>query len=417
MTPEPRGVVAPEQMYHAVLINHKTCSLDTVRTFSSPGLDEIYSTLSGAAPGLVVLSTCNRVELYWYGEEVEGVVSMIRDFFLDKTGMDPLECASILHGDDVARHLFRVASGIESLMVGENEILAQVRQAAEEAARRGTLDPYLKLLFHRAVVAGKRARRETRISAGAVSIPLVAARLASEELGGLEGRIVVIIGAGEAAAIMAEAVVKEKPGRLVIVNRTPGRARRLAEKLGAEWGGLEMLPKLLGEADTVLVAVGGPVLGRDILDRYARPGLLVIDVSMPPAVEASDKASIRWIDDLKPIAEKNRRLREAEIPRVERIVEEEVQVFEKLVRRRAADEVLARIMERAEIIRRRELERALQALSSRGAALDGASFIVEAMSRSIVRKVLQPVFNAAREAAERGDFARLELMLRILGGE
>ena len=417
MSAKPRGALSPEQMYHAVLVSHKTCSLDIVRALSSPGLDEIYSTLSGVAPGLVVLSTCNRVELYWYGEEVEGVVSMIRDFFLDKTGVDPLECAAILHGDDVARHLFRVASGIESLMVGENEILAQVRQAAEEAARRGTLDHYLKLLFHRAVVAGKRARRETRISAGAVSIPLVAARLASEKLGGLEGRTVVVVGAGEAAAIMADAVVKQRPGRIVIVNRTPSRARRLAEMLGAEWGGLEALPELLGEADAVLVAVGGPVLSRDMLDRHAKPGLLVIDVSMPPAVEDSDKASILWIDDLKPVAEKNRRLREAEIPRVEQIVEEEVRVFRKLVRRRAADEVLAKIMERAENIRRRELERALQALSSKGAALDGASFIIEAMSRSIVRKVLQPVFNAAREAAEKGDFIRLELMLRMLGGE
>ena len=417
MEPEPRGAMAPEQLYHAVLINHKTCSLDAVRTLSSPGLDEIYSTLSGAAPGLVVLSTCNRVELYWYGEEVEGVVSMISEFFINKTGMDPLECAAILHGDDVVRHLFRVASGIESLMVGENEILAQVRQAAEEAARRGTLDPYLRLLFHRAVVAGKRARRETRISAGAVSIPLVAARLASEEMGGLEGRTVVIVGAGEAAAIMAEAVAKQKPGRLIVVNRTPGKAKRLAEMLDAEWGGLDMLPKLLGEADVILVAVSGPVLSRDMLDLYARQGLLVIDISMPPAVEGSSRVSTRWIDDLKPIAEKNRRLREAEIPRVERIVEEEVQLFRRLVRRRAADEVLARIMERAESIRKRELERALQALSSRGAAPDGASFIVEAMSRSIVRKVLQPVFSAAREAAERGDFARLKLMLKILGGE
>lgn len=417
MTHRPRGGLAPEQMYHAVLVNHKNCSLEVVRALSSPGLGEIYSALSGAAPGLVVLSTCNRVELYWYGEEVEGVVSMIRDFFLDRAGVDPLECATTLHGDAVAFHLFRVASGIESLMVGENEILVQVRQAAEEAARRGTLDPYLKLLFHRAVVVGKRARRETRISAGAVSIPLVAAKLASEKLGGLEGRTIVIVGAGEAAAIMAEAVAKQKPGRLVVVNRTPGRAKRLAEKLGAEWGGLEALPDLLGEADAVLVAVGGSVLSRATLNRYAKPGLLVIDVSMPPAVEGSDKASILWIDDLKPVAEKNRRMRESEIPRVEQIVEEEVKVFRKLVRRRIADEVLAKIMERAESIRRRELERALQALGSKGVALDGASFIVESMSRSIVRKVLQPVFDAAREAAEKGDFTHLELMLRMLGGE
>ena len=417
MMPKPRGTLFPEEMYHAVLTNHKTCGLDVVRDLASPGLDEIYSALSGAAPGLVVLSTCNRFEVYWYGEEVDGVSSMLREFFLGRTGIDVLECASIVHGEEVARHLFRVASGIESLMVGENEILLQVRQAAEEAARRGMLDPFLKLLFHRAVVSGRRARMETRISAGATSIPLVAARLAEEELGGLEGRTVVVVGAGEAATIMAESMAKRGPGRLIIVNRTPARARRLAERLGAEWGGLELLPCLLEEADAILVAAGGRVLDSATLDRYAKPGLLIIDISMPPAVEGSPKATIRWIDHLKPIAEKNRRLREAEIPKVERIVEEEVSVFKKLVRRKAADEVLARIMERAETIRRRELERAFQALSSRSAALDGAGFIVEAMSRSIVRKILQPVFNAAREAAEKGDFKRLELMLKVLGGE
>ncbi len=401
--------------YHALLINHRLSGLDAVRAASSIPPKEIYLGLIGAVPELTVLSTCNRFEIYWYGEQTERVTEILLDL-LSRRVIDVSEKAEIVHGLTTVEHLFRVASGVDSLLLGENEILGQVKQAMEDASMRGSLGPYLRLLFHRAVIVGKRVRRETEISKGALSVPSAAIRLAEETLSGLEGKKVVIIGAGKAGGLLAT-MLSSKGANLCILNRTVHRARSLAERVGARWGGLDRIRDELITSEAVFLAVsGGPILSREDL-----PGrdLLIVDISVPPAIsDPGPNARLVTMEDLERIVEENRGRREKELPKVESILSEEIELFVRLLNRRVADEVLERVVSRAEEIRKRELRRAISSLKSKGVEVEGdVKFLLEMMSRSIVRKVLHPVFMYARMAAERGDMSRLNQIAEMLCGD
>ncbi len=402
--------------YHAFLINHKVSGLDAVKMASSIPSKEIYLGLIGAVPELAVLKTCNRFEIYWYGEQVERVTDVLLGL-LSKRTTDVSERAKVIHGLDVVKHLFRVASGVDSLLLGENEILGQVKRAMEEASMRGALGPYLRLLFHRAVITGKRVRRETEISKGVLSIPSAAVKLAEELLGGLEGRRVVVVGAGKAGELLASAL-SSKGVDLCILNRTVYKAKTLAERLKARWGGLDRMKEELALSEVVFLAVsGGPILSRKDLPEGRE--LLIVDISVPPVVsDLGSEARLVTIDNLKKVVEENRKRREKELPKVEAILGEETELFIKLLNRKVADEILAKVVSRAEDIRKRELSRVMSSLKSRGIAVEGdVEFLLEMMSRSIVRKVLHPVFMYARMAAERGDISRLNQIAEMLCGD
>lgn len=406
----------PESLYRAVVISHKTCGMRGVERASMLPLPQLYGMLWNRLGGPVILATCNRVEVYWHGGDEEAVEDVRRmfDALADVGG-----CMAVLRGLEAARHLFRVAAGLDSMMIGETEILGQVSEALREALRHGEPNPYVEFLFNRAVHVGRRARRETGISKGAISIPLASVRVAERILGGLKDKRVLIIGAGTAASIIASEAASRKPTRILILNRTVKKARRLAEKLGAEWGGLSMLPQVLGEFNVVFVAVSGaPTLLPASLLQEAEARPLIVDISTPPAAEHVEGARIITLDSLRREAEENAARRRAEALKAEALVEEEVKLFLRLVRRMEADRVVSAITMKAEIIRRKEVERAFRALKARGLYTgDGASGIIEAMSRSIARKILQPVYEAARRAAEEGDYSRLSLILELFGGD
>jgi glutamyl-tRNA reductase len=289
---------------------------------------------------LSVLSTCNRTEIYSLVRDVARGQGLIRQAVEEQKGVRHLSNGRytfVLEGESAARHLFRVAAGIESLMVGEPQILGQVRDAHKLADHHRVAGAVLTRLFNSALRAGKRARTETDIGRGTVSVAYAAIEMALKVFDGLEKQTVIVVGAGETGELVARHMAEQRPARLLIVNRTLDRAAQLAAELGGEAHGLEDLPGLVGDASVVVTATSArePLLRveqlRKVVRRRGSSPLVLIDISNPrniePDVARLDSVFLYDLDALQEIAEQNRARRAKEIPRVEAIVEEEVAQF------------------------------------------------------------------------------------------
>jgi glutamyl-tRNA reductase len=292
---------------------------------------------AGASPDLgelLLVSTCNRTEVYAVGADAGRAETAVRAAVVRARGGDwlaPGPHRYRLHGAAAARHLCRVACGLDSLLVGEPEILGQVRAGAALARGAGALGPVLDRLARAALDAGRRARTETRIGVGATSAAAAAVALAERALGGLAGRDALVIGAGQAASLALDRLARRKPARLRIVNRTPEAARRLAAGR-AEAHGLDALPALLAEADAVIAAASAPeplvtpaTAGPALAARAGRP-LVVVDLCVPPVIDlgltAAPPVTLYGVDDLREAVGRTLDARRREAPLVERIAAE-----------------------------------------------------------------------------------------------
>lgn len=296
---------------------------------------------SGAIEEAVVVSTCNRSELYGVAEESskslpDTLVSYFSEFH--KLPLGELNGRIYQHaGSEAARHLFRVVSGLDSMMVGEAEILGQVREAYKRAAGNGSTGPVLHRLFQNALEVGKRVRAETEIGTRPVSVAAAGVKLAERIFGDLKGHRALIVGAGAVAEQVIENLRMRGIGELELVNRSFTRAEEVAQRMGGkalEWADLEAA---IARPEIIVVSVSGSahVLTRTMLEgaMLARSGraLCVIDLSVPrgvePEVEGMYNVYLFNVDHLGGIVEQNKKSREAEIPRVEGIVDEHVNKF------------------------------------------------------------------------------------------
>ena len=397
----------------AVAITHKWAPLDVVGAYETR-VDEAYAALEGTAEELVVLATCNRFEVYALSPS-PGFYVRLEEFL----GEDSRFVRSF-RGLEAARHLFRVAAGLESAILGENEILGQVSRAYEEARRRGTVGKYMSLLFHYAVKVGKLVRTKTMISYGSVGAPGAAVHAAEKVLGGFNGRTVLVVGAGEAGSIIARLVRQRAPrARILVANRTLEKAVRLAEEVRGEAYPLEELPRLIPLADVVFVAVtvDKPLLTRSMLES-AKRGALVVDISNPPAVEHPVPGHLGYIglQGLEQVIRETLELRLREVPRAERIVEEQLGLFAKAWRRRAADEAIAVFMEYARRVAEEEVEEFISRL--RGAGVDGAAVEASrAFAESLVKKLYRPLIVYAHGLAVNGEARQLDELVELFRRE
>jgi glutamyl-tRNA reductase len=357
------------------------------------GLHEVYDAAA-------ILSTCNRTEVYITNQTPVSSTSVIRALASVRRVAVP-EGAEFYHleGDDAIRHLFRVASGIESLVVGEFEILGQVRAAFSAATAAGSTSSVLARLFHAAIRAGRRARDETQVSAHGVSVSATAVALVRQALGDLRRKCVLIVGAGDAARLTAQALTSAGTGRILVSTRTFERARDIASELGALAYPFEEMPSLLREADIVISSTSAPehvISRRDIeaaLDGRGQRPLVLVDIAVPrdidPAVAGLHGVSLFDIDDLQAQAEENLEARLNEVAAVEVVVEQEVERFRDWLDTRDVIPTIARLEARAENARRREVERTLARMP--GLTTQDRKRL-EAMTRAIVRRILhEPV--------------------------
>ncbi|HEV2999088.1 MAG TPA: glutamyl-tRNA reductase [Solirubrobacteraceae bacterium] len=326
-------------------ISHKTAPVALREKLALPA-PQLPAFLQGlvATPALqeaVAISTCNRTELYLVASDdgVEGESAAL-GALAGRAGIRPTELAEVIYSPrncDAARQLFRVTAGLESMIVGESEVQGQVKRAYEAALEAGTTGPLTNRLFGAALAAGKRVRAETGIGAGAASVSSVAVDLATEVLGDLAGRPVVIIGAGETSELTAQALAARGVTTIFVANRRADRARSLAERFGGTVLPLDRLPDQLEHADVLLCATASPhaIVEREELElvmrnRGGRP-LLILDIAVPRDVEAAcgDLDGVRLVDmdGLQRVVARNLRVREDEAARGEAIVEEEIGRF------------------------------------------------------------------------------------------
>ncbi|MEC9302016.1 MAG: glutamyl-tRNA reductase [Acidobacteriota bacterium] len=383
-------------------INHDTAPVDLRErlNFSEGDLSETLVALS-TRPGCgeaVVLSTCNRVELYVRCDDLDEARTELTRFLSDFHGVDPAALAPHLYGlasSEAAQHLFRVAAGLDSLVVGEPQILGQVKEAYTTASEIGCTGSLLNKLFHCSFAAGKRVRSETELGEGAVSISYAAVALARKIFGSLADHDVLLVGAGEMSELTAVHLKAQQVSRIVVINRTASQAENLAEKIGGEAIPWTEMQQVLTTTDVVVTATGSPTpiitsnqVEAVMRTRRNRP-LFIMDIAVPRDVEASagtiEQVFLYNIDDLQAIVSENLARRSAQITKAEVIVAEEVNGFMTWLRSRRAVPTLVALRQRFEVIRQAELKRLESKLASLAPA-DRAR--VEDVTRLIVEKLL-----------------------------
>ena len=363
----------------------------------------------------VILSTCHRTEIYVVAERFHGGVQDIRHFLTGLAFLPPEDFSDHLftyHDESAASHLFGVAAGLESVVLGESQILGQVRSAWERARDEGAAGSRLSALFRHALEVGKRARSETAIGRGVTSLSQAAVALATHRLGTLEGRKLVLLGAGEMGEGMAHDLATSadaSPGHgpeVVVASRTRQRAARVAEKVGADVVDLTELPAALATADVLLSSTGSPtvVLGpadlMPIMAPRAHQPLLIVDMGMPrdvdPAVSALPGVTLLDLADLQAFVEAGLDERRKEVSRVRAIVDDEVVRFQDAVAERQAAPLVTALRERADDLRRSELARYKNRLEGLDARQQEA---VAALTHSILAKLLHEPTVRLKESA------------------
>jgi len=352
-------------------LSHRTAPVDLRESvdFSRGGAGEALAALAGRgiSKEMVVLSTCNRAEIYAVAGP-DGPDAIAR-FFAEYHELPLARLTDHLyvrHGDEAARHLFRVAAGLDSLVVGEPQILGQVKTAYSTASDRGYTSAVINRLFHTAFGVGKRVRTETGLSEGAVSVSYAAIALARKIFGDLTGLNVLILGAGGMAKLTGTHL-KARVRQITIASRTLAAADRLARELGGQAVAWSDLTSVLSTADIVITATGAvdPVLTRASVADVMRPRrqrpLFIIDIAVPrdvqPSVGDLEQVFLYNIDDLQGIVKENLTRRSSELERAEAIVAEEVAKFTAWLHSREVIPTVVALRDRFETIRQSELAR------------------------------------------------------------
>lgn len=372
----------------------------------------------------VVLSTCNRTEVYAVAEKFHPAYADLRDFLSELAFLPPEAFADHLYvhdGADAASHLFAVASGIDSAVVGEAEILGQVRHAWERAQGEGAAGSRLNLLFRHALEIGKRARTDTGIGRHVASVSTAAVAMAAEHLGELEGRAILVLGAGEMGDGMVRALAAKGVTDIRIANRTRDRAEELAERVGGRAIRLADLDASLAEVDLLLTGTGATSMLLEHADiarvmgvRAGRP-LLVVDVAVPRDVDPSAAelpgVTLLDMDDLRAFAEAGQAERRREVDAVRSLVGIELDRYIAHSSAREVAPLVTSLHDRAETVRQAEIDRFRARL---GELDDRQADAVEALTRGIVAKLLHDPTVSLKDAAGTPKGERLSQALRDL---
>ena len=373
------------------------------------------------------LQTCYRVELYArLTSGVDDARSELIDALSRAHGVERellIDHLYVHSGDGVARHLCRVAAGLDSLVLGESEILGQVGDAFDAGRAAGSVGPGLSLLFRTAITSGRRARAETAIGANAATASSMALALAEGVLGDLRDKRVLVVGAGRVGLQTLKALAGRGVGQTAVANRTRERAIEVAERFGATAHGLDELGNALSWADVAVTATASetPVLGaelvREAVSRRANRPLVLVDLAVPADVErgAGAVAGVRLfdVDDLRVGLDDSMAARLREVPGVEAIVDDEVESFSRRYRELDVEPLVSALRRQADGIREQELERALRDL---GDVDPATAERIEHLSRTLVKKLLHEPTVRLRERAGTGDADEVADAVRELFG-
>jgi glutamyl-tRNA reductase len=404
-------------------VNHKTAPIE-LRERIAISRDELAETTRalGEMPGVsecMIVSTCNRVEIL---ASLETAGTDLIEFLHQRFGLAPAELAPHIyeHRDQEAvRHLFRMAASLDSMVVGEPQILGQVKEAFAIAKLSGTIAGQLEHLLQSAFAAAKKARSETGIGSNSVSIASVAVDMARKIFGSLQGRTVFLVGAGKMSELAARHLIQQGAASVLVTNRTYERARRMAEEFeGAVTPSVvafEDLYETASSADIVISSTGAPhhifrpEHGQAFLQRRRNRPMFFIDIAVPrdvdPAMNKLDGIFVYDIDDLQQVAVSHMEERSRQAIDAETLIEAEVQRFHARQRAVNVAPAIVALQRKAEEIRLAEIQR----LHSRLGVLSAEQLeAVEVLTRGLVNKFLHPPMQALKQAAREGDSARLD---------
>ncbi len=366
-----------------------------------------------------VLSTCNRTEIYAACSDAEGLGRAVVTLLAERFGVASLaDCTYMFNDEEAYRHLFLVASGLDSMVIGEPQILGQVKEAHRSARLLGYAGSFLDHAFNRAFQVAKRVRTETRIGYNPVSISSMAVGLARKIFGEFSQRQILVIGAGEMCGIALKHFRKEGLEKVFVTNRTFSNAQRLAEETQGVACSFDDIPALLGKVDMVLSSTGAesPIVEKAMVQgvmrkRKMRP-LFFIDIAVPrdiePAVNDLENVYLYDIDDLKELSQAHLSDRLEESNRAHKIVDEEVEKFHHKLKELEMNPLIGRIRENMEIIRTGELKKALQKLKTADPEMIRQ---LDMLTRAIVNKIVHPHLMMIKK---NGSPAVLDLMKSLL---
>ncbi len=389
----------------ALGLNHHTAPL-AIRervVFHVERLRDALTELKGAfSPEAAILSTCNRTELYLAGDERPDLAQWLARYH----HVDPAELQPYLYAlpsEQAVRHAFRVASGLDSMVLGEPQILGQMKDAARAAESAGTLGTVLHKLFQRSFAVAKEVRTTTSVGAASVSMAAAAVKLAARIFPSLKDQNVLLIGAGEMIDLCATHFAAQAPARIAVANRTLERGERLAARFNARAIELRALPEQLHEYDIVVSCTASslPILGKGLVERAVRARrhrpIFMVDLAVPrdiePEVAELDDVFLYTIDDLGTIVSENLDARRSAVEQAEAIIDTQVGQFMHWMKVRETVPLIRQLREHAEETRRQELDRALKALA-RG---EDPAAVLESLSQGLTNKLLHAPTQALKK--------------------
>ena len=402
-----------------IVISHKTTRVQDIERIwldNQSKIDEIVSECSVSE--FAYIFTCNRFEIYVVGENVPACLYDIA------AQLKVTNKAEIMHGEDCLRHLLRVASGVDSMIVGEEQILGQVRQCHNICKERGFTGEILDRVFGKAVQVGRKVRRETCISKGSVSIGSAAVDVAERILGSLDGKKVLLVGAGEMGTLVAKAIANKKVEAVLIANRTYSKAMELAKKIGGVAVKFDKLREYLRQCDVVISATSAPhrVITREDVEwalRSRNRKLLIIDIALPRDVDESvsemEDVELLTIDDLRRVSEENLKMRLSEVSKAERIIEEEVKQLKLLLKDIKARSAIAAMYSLAMKYMEEEIEELYSKLSAKYGVDGEVRELLESFANSLVKKFLREPTVKLREAAREEKMHIIEVAKYLFG--
>lgn len=382
----------------------------------------------GYADECVLLQTCNRIELYLVNKDGEKTAKLMSEYLINRAGTMAEEASRAIEvsfNQDALRHILRVASGLESMVVGEDQVLNQLWDEYLEAKSAKMVGPVLRNVFNKAARVGRHVRNETGINKGAVSVGSVAVELAASLLGNFEGKNVLVMGAGEIGTLVAKALARRSLSAIFIANRTYERAVKLAEQLSGKAVKFDKLGEALLDADVVICSTSAPhylltrELVHDIMKQRHKPSdLFIIDISNPRNVEKSvqeiEGVKLYNIDDLQMIAEKNKGERQKSAEKAQKIVDEELILLDRDVKAQSVRNIISSLLSRTEEVRQRELMKALNML---GKANEKEKKIIDDLTLILLKQTFVPIIENLRAAAINNNEQLIEIAIKLFGME
>lgn len=390
-----------------IRVDHKIADIETMET-TAKDLKELFNKFKEEfdMQEYVEIDTCNRNEYYIHTE----LCNYEHGYLKSKNEN------IIIHYDDTAMiHLFRMASGLESMIIGEDQILGQIKHAKKKSLTENHCGKILETLFTKSIHVGQVVRQKTKINRGSVSIGSAAVDLAEENIGDLEGKHVLVIGAGKMGTLVAKALAEKDLKAIFVANRTYYRAVRLAEELDGKAILIDELSQCLPSADVIISATGAPhsILNKNkienFIDNENSSQIIMIDIANPRDIEEDVKeigVKLFNIDDLRGIADKNRKMRENEVKEAENIIDEEFKLLKNSFKLMEIEGLLGDIRLSMEDIRMQEAQKATAKLAD----VEGSVKIIDNMSKSLVNKIFHDISTNIKKAAEDEDHEIIETL-------